>query len=74
MKTVSLNEIMQLLDGELTWCREHDKEYDSQLSREYRDGFVKGIVHAKSLILQLTEIDNETWENTILSDWVDPEE
>ena len=39
--------ILRMLDREIAWCKAHP---DTVLSREYQDGFIKGLAQAKYLI------------------------
>ena len=53
MKKLNLRDIIQVIDEELKWCLKHP---DKAFHKEYRKGFMNGLIQAKYLIGSLEEI------------------
>lgn len=53
---MQLNEIMQVLNKEIEWCNENP---DTAFHAEYRKGFINGLIQAKYLISEVSNMSNE---------------
>lgn len=56
-KLIYLNAVMQILENEIKWCRDNLPLAPSQDSAEW---FIKGLIQAKNLIFELSEVDYQT--------------
>ena len=50
---LKLKDIMQILDDEIRWCDDHP---DKAFHKEYRKGFINGLIQAKYLIGMFSEV------------------
>lgn len=56
-KLIYLNSAMQVLENEIKWCRDNAALAPGPDSAEW---FIKGLVQAKNLIFELSEVDYQT--------------
>ena len=56
---LEVNDIMQMLNKEIKWCNGNP---DKAFHREYRKGFINGLIQAKYLI---SELENEIGDEPI---------
>ena len=52
---LKLKDIEQILDKEIEWCRDYPNK---TRSRQYRTGFIGGLIQAKYLIKTFSEIED----------------
>ena len=54
-----IKDIMQILDKEIIWCEKHP---DNTFHKEYRKGFINGLIQAKYLISELSKLGMKLYD------------
>jgi len=50
-----LKDVMKILDSEIMWCEKHPEK---AFTKEYRKGFINGLIQAKYLIAQINKLED----------------